>query len=54
LNTLNEHKEAKDMCGCCEPVWPRERKTEELRTEKKTEDKQTTQKKPTPEPTLTR
>jgi hypothetical protein len=43
------------MCGCCEPVWPREREPEELRTEKKkTEDKQTTQKKPIPEPALTR
>lgn len=42
------------MCGCCEPVWPRERKSEELRTEKRTEDKQTTQKEPSREPALTR
>lgn len=41
------------MCGCCEPVWPKE-KTEDVRLEKKAEDTRTKEKEPAREPALTR
>jgi len=38
------------MCGCCEPVWPREKKTEQVRVDKAAEEARIKEQEPRREP----
>lgn len=49
-------QEEMHMCGCCEPVWPREKKIEQVRVDKAAEEARIREPEPRrePEPVATR